>query len=61
MKTFNKITIGFVIQRFDKETCKCISQEFVAGDDVSYEDEAGELIEAPATEQYYPFDMIQPQ
>lgn len=34
----NKITTGFVIQTFDTEKGKYVSQEFVAGDQVDYEE-----------------------
>ena len=34
----NKITIGFVIQSFDTEKEEWVGQEFVAGDEVTYED-----------------------
>jgi hypothetical protein len=27
-----KITTGFVVQKFDSETGRCLSQEFVAGE-----------------------------
>ena len=36
MTPYNKITVGFVVQEFD-ENCRCVAQEFIAGDDVSYE------------------------
>ena len=45
-----KITTGFVIQDFDEKTGKCVSQEFVAGDQVDWENEDGESIEAPGGE-----------
>jgi hypothetical protein len=55
-----KITVGFVIQNYDGD--KCVSQEFVAGDQVDYEDESGETIDIDTTnEQYQPFDMVQPE
>jgi len=52
-----------VIQDFDEKTGKCVSQEFVAGDQVDWENEDGESIEAPGGEgfDYFPFDMVQPQ
>jgi hypothetical protein len=58
----NKITVGFVIQKFDDETGKFISQEFIAGDEVTYEDaEYGEEVNSKKAEKaYFPFDMIQP-
>jgi hypothetical protein len=33
----NKITTGFVIQQYDTETKKFVSQEFIAGDEVEWE------------------------
>lgn len=52
-----KITTGFVIQTF--QDGKCVEQEFVAGDQVEWENEAGEPIKPPEHE-YAPFEMIQP-
>jgi hypothetical protein len=57
---YNKITIGFVIQAFNNDG-ECISQEFIAGDQVDYEDTEGwPLDNIPEKEQYQPFDMVQP-
>jgi len=61
----NKITSGFVIQVFDTELQRFISQEFVAGEDCQYEDEDGvsvssEVLEVDGEEAYLPFDMVQP-
>ena len=39
-----KITTGFVVQEFDAETGRCVSQEFVAGDQVEWEDRQGNAI-----------------
>jgi len=36
-----KITVGFVVQEFDAETGRCVSQEFVAGNDARWEDRQG--------------------
>ncbi len=55
----NKVTIGFVVQSFDTDTQSWVSQKFVAGDEVNYEDECG----GPSDEvvgPYLPFDMVQP-
>jgi hypothetical protein len=54
-----KITVGFVIQTFDTETRKYTGQEFIAGDQVDYEDD----MENPVTpfKEYLAFDMVQPQ
>jgi hypothetical protein len=63
---FKKITTGFVIQDYD-ENGKCISQSFVAGDDVQFEDKNGNPLETDDGEkiernhEYFPFDMVQPQ
>jgi hypothetical protein len=53
-----KITVGFVVQNYD-EAGKCMSAEFVAGDQVDWEDEDGNAILGP-THEYFPFDMVQP-
>jgi len=39
-----KVTPGFVVQEFDAATGRCLSQEFVAGDQVDWEDRAGNAI-----------------
>ena len=56
---FNKITTGFTIQRFGKDSSGkfvCIEQEFIAGDDVQFEDIQGSPIEA-LQHRYQPFNM----
>lgn len=56
---FNKITTGFVVQRFRKDNSgefRCIQQEFVAGDDVQFENLKGDPIEKPEHE-YQSFNM----
>lgn len=65
----NKITTGFVIQQYDLEQNQCLSQEFIAGDDVTYEDQNGEIIDDGYSGgdvmveilPYQPFDMVQPK
>ena len=60
-----KITSGFVVQTWDTKTETFISQEFVASDEVDYEDEHGDY---PFTDEGLdscdigdlPFDMKQP-
>jgi hypothetical protein len=50
---FNKITIGFVVQKYrrdNKGKFRCIHQEFVAGDDVQFESVKGKLVEQPEHE-----------
>lgn len=66
----NKITVGFVVQKYDTITRLCVEQEFTAGDEVTYEDLDGEQIdwcEVPDdlqgqldTYHYCPFYMKQP-
>ena len=56
---FNKITTGFVIQKYRKDMAgkfTCIHQEFIAGDDVQFENLKGESIEVPEHE-YQQFNM----
>ena len=56
---FSKITTGFVCQKYRKDGSGkfvCIHQEFIAGDDVHFEDKKGEPIEAPLY-QYQLFNM----
>jgi len=57
----NKVTVGFVIQTYDTDTGQCERQEFIAGDDVRYEDRAGDPIDwQEEPEAVQPFDMVQP-
>ena len=56
---FSKITTGFVTQKFRKDSSgkfECIWQEFVAGDDVQFENVLGDKIEEPQ-HKYQPFNM----
>lgn len=56
---FNKITTGFVIQKYRKDgkgKSRCIHQEFIAGDDVKFEYLKGDSIEA-TEHKYQPFNM----
>jgi hypothetical protein len=62
----NKITTGFVVQKFDSETGRCLSQEFVAGDQVEWEDQAGNAVEdgqygIDLEGLYCPLEMKQPE
>ncbi len=68
----NKTTVGFVVQQFDTEKGKFISQEFVAGDDVEfdYDDYSDKDVNDTVSPQdvmddfgdpYLPFEMVQPQ
>jgi len=57
---FNKVTVGFVVQRYrrdNKGRFRCIDQEFVAGDDVQFENVKDQAIEQPEHE-YQPFNML---
>ena len=57
-----KTTTGFVTQTYDDKG-KCTGQEFVAGDQVDWEDENGEPVDEcdyDVTFEYQPFDMVQP-
>lgn len=55
-----KITTGFVVQTFDTETKKWVSQEFVAGDECVYEDADGNPADSFEPAGYLPYDMRQP-
>ncbi len=41
----NKVTIGFVTQRFDTETRKFVGQEFIAEDGHTWENDDGEPLD----------------
>ena len=59
MEKFTKITIGFVTQTYEKSAAGefvCMSQEFIAGDQVDYEDVVGNTI-TPPEHKYQPFNM----
>ncbi len=56
---YKKVTIGFVVQTFD-DNGEPTEQEFIAGDEVTYENGEGEIINTPENEIYLPFDMVQP-
>ena len=59
---YNKITVGYVVQTYNDDT-QCMSQEFIASDDVTYETLQGEKIEVagPVIDQYCPMVMVQPE
>ena len=62
----NKVTVGFVVQVFDTELKRFISQEFVAGEDVTYEDKKGDgvdsnIVEVDGKGASLPFHMVQPE
>jgi hypothetical protein len=61
-----KITVGFVIQDFDTDSKRFVGQDFIAGDEVDYEDEQGEavdesLLEVDGEKAYLEFHMVQPE
>ena len=60
-----KITVGYVIQEFDTAKKKFVSQEFICGDDCTYEDVKGNPIGqvsfAKVENAYLPYDMVQPK
>ena len=59
MDKFEKITVGFVVQNFEKNNKGefiCVSQEFIAGDQVDYENEEGSPIQKP-DHKYQPYNM----
>lgn len=62
----NKITTGFVVQEFDTDLGRFVSQKFVAGDECDYEDEDGKLVESDllevnGQEVYLHYNMVQPK
>lgn len=60
MQKFTKITTGFVVQNYEKNKAGefvCSSQEFIAGDQVDYEDENGNVI-SPPEHKYQQFKMV---
>lgn len=61
-----KITHGFVIQTYNEKKKQWMSQEFVAGDTVEWENRSGQILpvsEVPddAMNAYLPFEMVQPR
>lgn len=56
MKELHKITVGYVLQKWDFQTKEYLGAEFIAGDDVSYENELGEFVEEQEPS-YEPIDF----
>lgn len=54
-----KITTGSVIQYYDEDG-NCTGQEFIAGDQVDWEDEHGEALGNEPEHAYQSFNMVQP-
>lgn len=65
MKFYNKITNGFVVQKYVKlgnGKSVCVGQDFVAGDPVDYEDMDGKSIDVDTLKEVYqPFEMKEPK
>lgn len=63
-KTIRKITNGYVVQLYDKERGQFVSQEFIASDEVDYEDEDGKSLgdddRVLLEDSYLPYEMAQP-
>lgn len=61
----HKITPGYVIQVFDTEAKEFTFQEFVAGNEVEYEDETGDVVDFDVAtlmmDYYLPYEMVQPE
>lgn len=61
-----KVTMGFVVQEFDAATGRCLSQEFVVGEQVDWEDRGGHPIGdgdfgIDLEGLYHPIEMKQPE
>ena len=56
----NKITVGFVVQRYDTDKKIWLDQEFKAGDDATWENLDGDMVEAPENAGDLTMEMIQP-
>lgn len=64
LKEYDKFTTGYVAQHFVKKGKRftCVSQNFIASDDVCREDESGDSVSIDDTnEVYFPYNMKQPQ
>lgn len=57
----NKITIGFVVQAYDTDRNEFIGQDFIAGDEITWETQNGIIgVKNPPLD-YLPYDMKQPE
>jgi hypothetical protein len=64
LKQYCKFVSGYVAQSFVKKGKKyvCVSQNFIASDDVSWEDESGDSVSIDdSKEVYFPYEMKQPK
>ncbi len=59
MAIIKKITTGFVIQEYDTEKKEFVSQEFIAGEQVDFEDQWGDPVDGDEVP-YLSFDMVPP-
>ena len=62
MATIKKIIVGFVVQTY--ENGSCVEQEFVEGEDVSFENECGKTLDEsdlPDEMEDYSCEMLQPK
>ena len=58
--TYYKMTFGYVEQEYVNG--KVVSQRFIAGDQVEYEDEDGNSVDPDTNQEgYFPLDMVQPE
>lgn len=57
MAIVKKITTGWVTQRFDADTGKCLGQDFTISDEYHCETEDGERIDEPENLIYQPYHM----
>ncbi len=57
----SKVTVGSVVQSYDTEKKEFVEQNFIAGDEVSWENEVGDMVDQPNDAPYLPFDMKQPK
>ena len=61
----HKTTVGSVTQVFDTDSQCFVRQDFIAGDEVSYETPEGDTLtdetSTGTTKEYLPFDMKQPR
>jgi hypothetical protein len=63
LKEYDKFITGYVAQHYVKKGRKyvCVSQNFIAGEDISREDESGDPVSTDdSKEVYFPMTMEQP-
>jgi hypothetical protein len=62
----HKVTTGFVMQEFETDTGRCLSQQFIAEDEVEWADRQGNLVSdgdfgIDLEGLYFPLEMKQPE